>query len=59
MPKVKNSSTGVKEDAKVLDSADNISRKTPIETKSQREDGKSAYSNKLNFVNRKIQGAKE
>jgi|TARA_B110000305_G_C19435155_1_gene638473 hypothetical protein len=56
---VKNSSTGVKEDAKVLDSADNISRKTPIETKSQREDGKSAYSNKLNFVNRKIQGAKE
>lgn len=55
LPRVKN--TSVREDFQVLDSTDNMTVKTPLDTKSLREDTKtSAYSNgKINFVSRKHQ----
>jgi len=53
LPRVKN--TSVREDFKVIDSTDNMTAKTQLDTKSLREDTKtSTYSNKMNFVSRKI-----
>ena len=54
LPKVKN--TSVREDFKISESGD-MTVKTPLETKSLREDNKnSVFQTKLNFASRKMAG---